>query len=162
MLTCFISCAISTQLVVILFSCKWFIETWNLGLLQRFDESTPARLQFHSKCEDDSSRVPHSVGHRASGSYASAGQGSSHHEAGQKLIGPTLVRIGLMSISCIFGCMHRAKVSSKCNDLIPVPILIVRLSINQALLACTTPSCARTTHRSYRVRDYIHTYVLAE
>ena len=78
-----------------------------LGLLQRFDENTSPHLQFHSKCEDDLSRVAHSVGHRASGGHSSAGQGSSHDEVGQKLIGPTLVRIGLMSISCIIGCVHR-------------------------------------------------------
>ena len=73
-----------------------------LGLLQGFDENTSPRLQFHSKCEDDSSRVAHSLGHRAS-----AGQGSSYDEIGQKLIGPTLVRIGVMGVYCVFGCVHR-------------------------------------------------------
>ena len=78
-----------------------------LGLLQGFDENTSPHLQFHSKCEDDSSRLAHSVGHRASGGHASAGQGSSYDEIGQKLIGPTLVGIGLMGVYCVFGCVHR-------------------------------------------------------
>ena len=75
-----------------------------MATLKAYYRILPCILQMHSVHEDELSRVAHKVGHWTNDSRAGLGQGTSHDEVKQGLIGPTLVRIGMVAVANTVPC----------------------------------------------------------